>query len=88
MEVVYAKDNAAVPMVDGGTVFVSKGSHWPADDPAVKMMPSLFTRDARYGMQYSVEPAGYNDEYQDTPVETATRAPGEKRPYTRRNFAQ
>jgi hypothetical protein len=88
MDVVYAKDTAQVPTVDCGLVLVAKGSHWPVDDPVVRAMPSLFTKDARYGMHYSVEPDGYNDEYQDTPVETATRAPGEKRPYTRRNFAK
>jgi hypothetical protein len=86
MDVVFAKENAAVPTADGDTVPVAKGSHWPANDPVVRTMPSLFTKDPRYGMHYSVEPAGYNDEYQDTPVETATRAPGEKRPYTRRNY--
>lgn len=75
-------------MADGSLVGIRKGSHWPASDPVVRAHPSLFTKDSRYGMNYTVEPAGYNDEYQDAPVESATRAPGEKRPYTRRNYAQ
>lgn len=75
MDVVYAVDSAQIPTTDVGLVFVEKGSHWPADDPVVKAAPSLFSTDPRYGMRYSVEPAGFAD----PPVEQATAAPGEKR---------
>jgi hypothetical protein len=74
MDVVYAKDNAAVP-TGAGTVPVRKGEHWPADDPIVRAMPSLFSADPRYGLQYSTEPDGYDE----PPVEQATAAPGERR---------
>lgn len=75
MDVVYAVDTAQVPTVECGLVLVRKGEHWAANDPVVRAQPSLFTTDARYGMRYSAEPAGYND----PPVEQATAAPGEKR---------
>lgn len=75
MNVVYAVSDAQAPMADGSLATVRKGQHWPASDPVVAAHPSLFTTDARYGMCYSVEPAGYND----PPVEQATAAPGERR---------
>lgn len=69
MDVVYATGTRHV-----GSGVVRKGSHWPADDPVVKDHPDLFSADPRYGLSYSVEPEGF-----DAPVETATKAPGEKR---------
>jgi len=75
IEVVFAVDDAAVPTEQSGVVMVRKGSHWPVDDPVVRLMPSLFSTDSRWGLQYSSEPAGYND----APVEQATAAPGERR---------
>jgi len=75
MDVVFAVDTAQVPTEHSGLVLVRKGEHWPADDPVVRMMPSLFSADPRYGLHYSAEPAGYGD----PPVEQATAAPGERR---------
>ncbi len=75
MNVVYASATASVVMPSGGSVPIRKGSHWPADDPIVAQYPHLFSTDARYGMNYTVEPQGYDD----PPVEQATAAPGEKR---------
>jgi hypothetical protein len=75
MDVVYAVETAQIPTEECGVVLVHKGEHWPADDPAVKASPSLFSADPRYGLRYSAEPPGYND----PPVEQATAAPGERR---------
>ena len=76
--VVYAMGTDFVNLPNGGRAKVQKGTHWPADDPAVHARPELFTTDVRYGLMYTTEPAGY-DEPADTPVEQATAAPGEKR---------
>lgn len=72
MDVVYATTTTIVAL-DGAQHRVQKGTHWPADDPIVVAQPSIFSADARYGLLYTREPAGYND------VEQATAAPGERR---------
>lgn len=72
--VVFAAGTEIVTMPDGRSIRVVKGTHWPAEDPVVKLRPELFTPDARFGMLYTVEPDGY-----DAPAETATAAPGERR---------
>ncbi len=74
MNVVYATRTASVP-ANGGAGVVRKGSHWPADDPVVKAHPDLFSSDPRFGLNYTVQPEGW----EDPPAETATAAPGEKR---------
>jgi hypothetical protein len=74
MDVVYATATAVVPLPGGGRAHVAKGTHWPADDPVVLGQPSLFSPDARYGLNFSTPPAGF-----DAPVEQATAAPGERR---------
>jgi hypothetical protein len=74
MKVVYAITDAPVVTESGISGMVRKGSHWPADDPVVRAHPEYFSDDARFGLNYSEEPEGY-----DAPVETATAAPGEKR---------
>jgi hypothetical protein len=74
MDIVYATASSVVALPGGGQKHVAKGSHWPADDPIVLAQPSLFSEDARYGLNFSAEPAGY-----DHPVEQATAAPGERR---------
>lgn len=74
MEIVYATGNSVVALPGGGRMRVTKGGHWPADDPVVKAHPELFSADARYGLTFSAEPRGY-----DAPVEQATAAPGERR---------
>lgn len=74
INVVYAMGTDFVNLRNGGRVRVFKGSHWPADDPAVEARPELFSPDPRWGMQYTSEPEGY-----DAPVETASAAPGERR---------
>lgn len=77
--VVYASADAAPAAPNGGTVQIRKGQHWAADDPVVKQYPDLFSSDPRWGMQYTAEPAGWDD----PPVETATAAPGERRSTSR-----
>lgn len=74
MKIVYASASAVVATTDGARYRVVKGSHWPADDPVVRAQPSLFSDDARYGLNYSSDPVDY-----DQPVEQTTNAPGEKR---------
>jgi hypothetical protein len=74
MKVVYATTTAPVQLPSGISGVIQKGSHWPADDPVVRAHPEYFSDDARFGLNYSEEPEGY-----DAPVETATAAPGEKR---------
>jgi hypothetical protein len=74
MEIVYATTTSMVVTPGGGQVRVDKGSHWPATDPVVVAHPSLFSADARYGLNFSTEPEGYG-----APVEQATAAPGERR---------
>ncbi len=75
--VVYAMGTETVGMPDGSSVPVSKGSHWPAGDPVVARRPGLFSEDARYGLLYTVAPAGYDLDLNE--VEEATANPGEKR---------
>ena len=81
MRVVYATSTTSVGLPNGASGTIHKGTHWPADDPIVRAHPDLFSDDPRWGMNYSVEPEGYNDppRSSDTPVEQATAAPGEKR---------
>lgn len=74
MNVVYAVGSGPVDLPGGGRVQVRKGTHWPADDPAVTARPEMFSTDARWGLFYTVEPTGY-----DAPIEQATAAPGERR---------
>ena len=74
MRIVYACASAVVAVADGSRYRVAKGSHWPADDPVVQAQPSLFCDDARFGLNFSTEPVGYDD-----PIEQVTAAPGEKR---------
>jgi hypothetical protein len=74
MDVVYAAVTAPVTTASGLSGMVHKGTHWPANDPVVLANPDYFTDDPRFGLNYSVEPDGY-----DAPVEQATAAPGERR---------
>lgn len=74
MDVVYATSTTHVTTPNGARIVVRKGSHWPASDPVVKVQPSLFSEDPRWGMTFSVEPEGFG-----VPVEQATAAPGERR---------
>lgn len=80
IEHVFAKADFPVTDENGGRAQVWKGSHWPADDPVVQRYPDRFSRDPRYGMQYTRQPAGYDE----PPVEQATAAPGERRNVRRR----
>lgn len=70
MRVVYATQTAVI-----GYTRVSKGTHWPADDPVVLEHPDLFSDDPRYGLSFSQAPP----EMAEAPVEQATAAPGERR---------
>lgn len=74
MDIVYATTTTMVAVPGGGQVRVAKGTHWPASDPVVVAQPSLFSDDARYGLNFTAEPEGYR-----APVEQATAAPGERR---------
>lgn len=75
MEIVFATTNAVVALPGGGQVNVRAGSHWPAEDPIVQAQPSLFSDDARHGLNFSTPPA----DRAATAVEQATAAPGERR---------
>jgi hypothetical protein len=77
IDVVYAMGTEQVGMPDGTSVPVQKGTHWSASDPVVKRRPHLFTTDARYGLQYTAPPPGYDGQLNE--VEEATVNPGEKR---------
>lgn len=80
MEIVYATATAVVPLPGGGQTHVTRGTHWPANDPVVLAQPSLFSADARYGLNFTARPAEYDQPIERTaPVEQATAAPGEKR---------
>jgi len=83
IEIVYAMARALVGNGSGASVLVAKGSHWPAADPVVLANPQLFSADPRWGLQYSVEPDGWDDPVGGS-VETATATPGEKRSVSRR----
>jgi hypothetical protein len=78
MDIVYATANAVVGLPGGGQARVRAGSHWPASDPVVLAQPSLFSTDARYGLNFSTPPAEPAVR-QEMPVEQATAAPGERR---------
>lgn len=60
---------------------VDAGSHWPADDPAVKAFPSCFTENPAPGLQVSRPLTAEQQEEVGAGrvVEAATREPGEKR---------
>lgn len=75
IEPVFATADFPAETPTGARVIVRKGSHWAADDPVVQQHRDCFSPDPRYGLQYSQEPAGWND----PPVETATAGPGERR---------
>ena len=82
MDVVFVKvDSAAGTLPDGTPYALAKGQHYPADDPVVRTYPDLFTRDPRYGLQWTGTPP---PEMADPPVEQATSAPGERRAAVRR----
>lgn len=78
MNIVFATANAVVALPGGGQVNVRAGSHWPAEDPIVQAQPSLFSDDARNGLNFSTPPAELTTRQVET-VEQATAAPGERR---------
>lgn len=53
IDVVFARGEGIVGMPNGQRVHVRGGTHWPAEDPIVRMRPDLFTRDSRFGMLYT-----------------------------------
>ncbi len=79
MDIVYATATTQVGTRHGDRILVGKGTHWPADDPVVQDHPDLFSADARYGLVFTVEPAGWGDPVRERSVEQATAAPGERR---------
>jgi hypothetical protein len=71
MEYVVACASAHLMEPDGPARFVKEGERWAADDPFVKRHPGAFKAPDVGDIRTSVaEPAR---------VETATKAPGEKR---------
>lgn len=91
IDVVYATQTFNAN-IDGVSVAVHGGTHWPAEDPVVKAHPAAFSSDTRYGMRYSRVPDGYDPETlepletaavggaaRDGGTEQATAAPGEVR---------
>lgn len=72
MNIVYAKTTAQVQV---GSVphMVRLGTHWRDDDPVVLACPSIFDSDPRHGLARSIP---MQDESE---VEQATAAPGERR---------
>lgn len=81
MNIVYAKDFVRVPQ-DHQIQTFPPGSHWPADDPYVLANPGLFSPDPRFHLAFTEARPEYLD---DTAVETATAAPGERRNARRNN---
>lgn len=86
MDVVYATANAVVTLPSGSVHTVRGGTHWPADDEVVRLQPSLFSADPRYGMSFSAPPPEMFippdeplPERSAGEVETATSTPGEQR---------
>lgn len=82
MKVVYATATTVI-----GQARIMHGTHWPADDPIVQANPAFFSSDPRYGLNYSAEPAGYQDaepEAEPDP-EPAVEEPRAKRAYVRRS---
>lgn len=60
MDVVYAMASGHIGGADGLMMYVRKGTHWPAADPAVLASPGMFSPDPRWGLCASVpvpEPA-------------------------------
>lgn len=75
IDAVFATADFPATAPNGQRVMVRKGSHWPVDDPIVATHRGNFSPDPRWGLQYTQEPAGWDD----PPVEQATAAPGERR---------
>jgi hypothetical protein len=76
MKIVYATSTTQIG-TPNGPILLGKGTHWPDSDPVVRAHPELFSDDARYGLVFTVQPDGFDDD--EPPVETASAAPGERR---------
>ncbi len=76
MRIVYAMTTTQVT-ANGAPTMIHHGSHWRDDDPVVLAFPSIFSEDARYGLNTTA-----NMENEPL-VEETTAAPGELR-HTRR----
>lgn len=95
IDVVFARGQEIVALPGGQRITVRGGTHWPADDPIVKLRPELFTRDSRFGMLYTEAREEYDpatvppldddvlesgdDRDSADDAEQATAAPGERR---------
>lgn len=60
LPVVFAITNATPGRRAGGIAQVRQGQHWWEGDPVVLDNPGLFSRDPRWGMQFTEMPAGYD----------------------------
>lgn len=70
--IVYAVTTAAIPDISlGYTVRIGHGEPWAANDPFVKAHPDLFSSDC--------PPNAVRRTVAEALVETATKAPGERR---------
>lgn len=69
MNVVYAVSTTSVGIPHGGTVDLTEGEAWDADDPLVKAKPYFFSK----------TPTRIKTTRGWALVEQATAAPGEKR---------
>lgn len=89
MDAVFPVADAILPMANGAVYNVHRGQHWSAADPVVAEHPHMFSTDPRYGLTFSTPPAEMADPPDANaaqvrpavPVERATAAPGEARPY-------
>jgi hypothetical protein len=68
MNVVYAMASGHMGGPNGLMVFVRKGTHWPAADPAVVANPEMFSPDPRWGLCTTV------------PVQDSDEAPADPAP--------
>lgn len=65
LPVVYAITNATPGRRAGGITQVVQGHHWWEHDPVVQDNPHLFSRDPRWGMQFTEVPPGYRPDGSD-----------------------
>lgn len=76
IEYLFAKSNATVALEGGGQAVIRMGDHWWAYDEVVRAHPDMFTSNPRPGLKCTRVPPGFDDE---SPVESTTAGPGERR---------
>lgn len=75
IDVVYAVTDFPCE-INGAPGRVRKGSHWPADDPMVRAHPGEFSRDPRWGLEYTpgCPPDGFDDPVEQAPARVGRRS--------------